>query len=279
MRGLATLRDSRLVVLAGKIAAWLSQPRWTVTATDAVSLEFETKAPVTLRGTVRATKAHTCLARAFKTPEERETFGRLLHMQIEEDHSDSFLRLSLLGVDELPGLLKIERLAAEDAYDQVVIDTASTGHIADDVSGCRCATCVITSFSMNAASRPICYGATAGVRGTRLREHTQCSHWQTQTVVVALRLDGMHAPAVFDGPIDSTRFFAYVEQVVVPTLQPGDVVGSTTSRSTNSLKSGSPSSVRTSGSSRPRCRGADQNLLRAGAEGSLQREPTAVAGL
>ena len=39
-----------------------------------------------------------------------------------------------------------------------------------------------------------------------------------------LRLEGLHAAAVFDGPIDSPTFFAYVEQVLVPTLRPGDVV-------------------------------------------------------
>jgi transcriptional regulator with XRE-family HTH domain len=66
MRGLATIRDSRLVFLAGKIAAWLSQPLWTMTATYAVSLEFDTKAPLTGRGTVRATNAHACLVRAFR---------------------------------------------------------------------------------------------------------------------------------------------------------------------------------------------------------------------
>ena len=32
------------------------------------------------------------------------------------------------------------------------------------------------------------------------------------------------APAVFDGPIDNPTFLAYVEQVLVPTLHPGDVV-------------------------------------------------------
>jgi transposase len=61
-------------------------------------------------------------------------------------------------------------------------------------------------------------------RGTRLRDHTPCSHWQTHTVVVALRLDGLDAPAVFDGPIDNPTFLAYVEQVLAPTLRPGDVV-------------------------------------------------------
>ena len=61
-------------------------------------------------------------------------------------------------------------------------------------------------------------------RGTRLRDHTPCSHWQTYTVIAALRLDGVDAPAVFDGPIDSPTFLAYVEQVLVPTLRSGDVI-------------------------------------------------------
>jgi transposase len=41
---------------------------------------------------------------------------------------------------------------------------------------------------------------------------------------VGLRPDGLTAPAVFDGPIDNPSFLAYVEQVLVPTLHPGDVV-------------------------------------------------------
>jgi arsenite-transporting ATPase len=41
---------------------------------------------------------------------------------------DAFLDLSLPGVDELLGLLEVERLAAEHGYDEVVIDTAPTGH-------------------------------------------------------------------------------------------------------------------------------------------------------
>jgi len=39
-----------------------------------------------------------------------------------------------------------------------------------------------------------------------------------------LRVEGLSAPAVFDGPIDNPSFLAYVEQVLVPTLRPGDVV-------------------------------------------------------
>jgi hypothetical protein len=57
-----------------------------------------------------------------------------------------------------------------------------------------------------------------------VHEHTPCSHWRAHTVIAALRLDGLSAPAVFDGSIDTPTFRAYVEQVLVPTLRPGDVV-------------------------------------------------------
>ena len=61
-------------------------------------------------------------------------------------------------------------------------------------------------------------------RGTRITDHTPCGHWETHTVVAALRPTALTATAVFDGPIDTITFRAYVEQVLVPTLRPGDVV-------------------------------------------------------
>ena len=61
-------------------------------------------------------------------------------------------------------------------------------------------------------------------RGTRLRDQAPFGHWDAHTVVAALRLDGLGAPAVFDGPIDNASFLAYVEQVLVPSLHVGDVV-------------------------------------------------------
>jgi transposase len=63
-----------------------------------------------------------------------------------------------------------------------------------------------------------------GPRGLRVTDHTPCSHWEAHTVIAALRLTGLGALGVFDGPIDSPSFLAYVEQVLVPTLRPGDVV-------------------------------------------------------
>lgn len=58
----------------------------------------------------------------------------------------------------------------------------------------------------------------------RLRDYAPYGHWQTHTVVAGLRVDGLCATAVFDGPIDNVTFLAYVEQILVPTLRPGDVV-------------------------------------------------------
>jgi transposase len=44
------------------------------------------------------------------------------------------------------------------------------------------------------------------------------------TFLAALRHDRIAAPCVIDGPINGESFLAYVEQVLVPTLQPGDIV-------------------------------------------------------
>lgn len=61
-------------------------------------------------------------------------------------------------------------------------------------------------------------------RGQRLRASVPHGHWKTTTFVGALRLGGMTAPMVLDGPMDGAWFLAYVEQVLVPTLSPGDIV-------------------------------------------------------
>ena len=61
-------------------------------------------------------------------------------------------------------------------------------------------------------------------RGVRLHDHAPCGHWETSTVIAALRWDRVTAPGIFDGPIDKDCFLAYVEQVLVPTLHAGDVV-------------------------------------------------------
>jgi transposase len=62
------------------------------------------------------------------------------------------------------------------------------------------------------------------LRGERLRCSVPHGHWKTTTFVGALRLSGMTAPMVLDGPMNGVWFLAYVQQVLVPTLKPGDIV-------------------------------------------------------
>jgi hypothetical protein len=61
-------------------------------------------------------------------------------------------------------------------------------------------------------------------RGERCRAGVPHGHWKTTTFTGALRLTGMTAPMVLDGAMNGIAFRAYVEQVLVPTLLPGDVV-------------------------------------------------------
>ena len=61
-------------------------------------------------------------------------------------------------------------------------------------------------------------------KGERLRMGFPHGHRKTTTLVAGLRSTGMVAPLVIDGPINGEWFEAYVAQVLVPTLKPGDVV-------------------------------------------------------
>jgi transposase len=61
-------------------------------------------------------------------------------------------------------------------------------------------------------------------RGRKLVAKVPHGHWRTLTFLAALRHDRIDAPCVIDGPINGESFLAYVEQVLVPTLKPGDIV-------------------------------------------------------
>jgi transposase len=61
-------------------------------------------------------------------------------------------------------------------------------------------------------------------RGERCRSSVPHGHWKTTTFVGALRLKGMTAPMVLDGPMTGQAFLAYVLQNLAPTLTAGNVV-------------------------------------------------------
>lgn len=62
-------------------------------------------------------------------------------------------------------------------------------------------------------------------RGQRLIGKVPHGRRKTLTFVAALRCDGIAAPCVIDGPIDAESFLAWVEQFLVPSLRPGEIVG------------------------------------------------------
>ena len=61
-------------------------------------------------------------------------------------------------------------------------------------------------------------------RGLRLLAPVPHGHWKTTTLVAGLRTTGITAPYVLDGAMNGDIFRAYVEQILAPTLSPGDIV-------------------------------------------------------
>ena len=62
------------------------------------------------------------------------------------------------------------------------------------------------------------------LRGERCRASVPHGHWKTTTFTAGLRLSGLTAPMLLDGAMYGRAFLAYVEQVLVPELVPGDGV-------------------------------------------------------
>jgi transposase len=61
-------------------------------------------------------------------------------------------------------------------------------------------------------------------RGDRCRASIPHGHWKTTTFTAGLRLCGIAAPMLLDGPMNGPAFLAYTEQVLAPELRPGDIV-------------------------------------------------------
>lgn len=61
-------------------------------------------------------------------------------------------------------------------------------------------------------------------RGERLDAALPHGHWKTTTFVGGLTNRGFIAPYVLDGAMDGPTFRAWTEQLLVPKLEPGDIV-------------------------------------------------------
>lgn len=60
--------------------------------------------------------------------------------------------------------------------------------------------------------------------GDRLVAKVPHGHWKTTTLIAALGIDGIQCSTVVDGAVNADVFESFIEQVLVPTLRPGDVV-------------------------------------------------------
>ena len=60
--------------------------------------------------------------------------------------------------------------------------------------------------------------------GERVTDSTPLSGWRSFTMLSAIRFDGPFAPLLLDGPMDGNSFTAWLEQMLIPALRPGDVV-------------------------------------------------------
>jgi hypothetical protein len=55
-------------------------------------------------------------------------------------------------------------------------------------------------------------------------DYAPLGHCRTSTFIAALRVTGLTAPGVLDGPMDGESFLAYVDQILALTLRAGDIV-------------------------------------------------------
>jgi transposase len=61
-------------------------------------------------------------------------------------------------------------------------------------------------------------------KGDRLISKNPFGHWKTETMIAGLKCDGLVAPFIIAEPMNRVIFDAWVEQLLVPVLRPGDVV-------------------------------------------------------
>ena len=62
------------------------------------------------------------------------------------------------------------------------------------------------------------------LKGQRLVGSASAGRYTTMTLMSAVRMDGVVAPMLLDGPVNAEAFASYVEECLVPGLEPGDIL-------------------------------------------------------
>jgi transposase len=62
------------------------------------------------------------------------------------------------------------------------------------------------------------------LRGRRLHAKAPAGHWNTTTMISSIRMDGSTACMAIDAATDAEVFGSYIQEVLLPTLRPGDIL-------------------------------------------------------
>jgi len=62
------------------------------------------------------------------------------------------------------------------------------------------------------------------LQSQRLIDFAPAGHYSSSTLMAGMRLDGIVAPMLLDGPVNGQTFAGYVEQCLAPALEPGDIL-------------------------------------------------------
>ena len=122
------------------------------------------------------------------------------------------------NVRSLSDALRKVRVAESDRAD-VVVEREHWRALMRALDPCRLICLDESGASTNMARR---FGRSP--RGERCVAAIPHGHWKTTTFTAGLRTDGLVAPMLLDGPMDGVAFEAYLRQVLVPVLRPGDIV-------------------------------------------------------
>ena len=70
----------------------------------------------------------------------------------------------------------------------------------------------------------MCRSRARGPRGRRIVCKTPHGHWKTLSTIAAMSAGGIFTACSFDGATDTAMFVAFIEQFLLPKLEPGQVV-------------------------------------------------------
>jgi len=79
------------------------------------------------------------------------------------------------------------------------------------------------------------------LKKTRLHAAAPSGRWRTTTMISSIRLDGTTACMTIEGATNSEIFYQYIKEILLPTLNQGDIESQKYPEESRSPNTGSPS--------------------------------------